>query len=54
MTDHRKKTNYILMNKNAPILDFRCRRNEFGEPEFSELQWHTNLHPIGYRGLTAF
>ena len=54
MTDYSDKNNYALMNKDAPILDFRCRRNEFGEPEFAELQWHTNLRPIGYRGLTTF
>lgn len=45
---------YVLMNKDIPMLDFLCRRNEFDEPEFSEVQWHTGLRPIGYRGLTAF
>lgn len=45
---------YVLMNKDISILDFLCRRNAFDEPEFSELQWHTGLRPIGYRGLTAF
>ena len=50
----RGKAQYILMNRDVPVLDFLCQRNEFDEPEFSELQWHTSRRPIGYRGLTAF
>ncbi len=36
------------------IPDFLYRRNEFGEPQFSEIQWHTDRRPIGYHSLTAF
>jgi len=54
VADHSDKNNYVLMNMDIPILDFRCRRNEFGEPEFEELRWHTGLRPIGYRSLTTF
>ena len=45
---------YVLMNQDAPMLDFLCRRNEFGEPQFSEIQWHTDRRPIGYHSLAAF
>lgn len=47
-------TSYLLLNKDAPVLSFCCRRNEFGEPEFFEEQWLTSLRPIGYQNLTAF
>lgn len=45
---------YVLMNQDEPVLDFVCRRNEFDEPEFFELQWHTDYRPIGYRSLPSF
>ena len=45
---------YILLNKDVPMLEFHCQRNEFDEPEFFEDHWHTTLRPIGYRSLTAF
>lgn len=48
------ETQYTLMNKDTPMLEFVCRRNDFDEPEFFELQWHTAYRPIGYRSLTAF
>jgi len=47
-------TKYVLMNKDEQVLDFECRRNEYDEPEFFELQWHTVYRPVGYRTLTAF
>lgn len=50
----RRKAYYTLMNQDIPILDFICRRNDFDEPEFSELQWHSVYRPIGYRNLTSF
>lgn len=50
----RSENEYVLLNKDVPMLDFRCYRNEFDEPEFSELQWHTDLRPIGYCGLSSF
>ena len=54
MATHGGKTDYILLNKDLPMLAFHCRRNEFDEPEFFEDQWLTALRPIGYRGLPAF
>ncbi len=45
---------YILMNRDVPMLEFLCRRNEFDEPEFFEHQWHTNRRPIGYHDLASF
>ena len=47
-------TRYVLLNKDVPMLEFYCRRNEFDEPEFFEDQWLTSLRPIGYRSLPAF
>ena len=47
-------TEYVLMNQDVPVLDFDCRRNEFGEPKFVEKQWHTDRRPIGYRSLASF
>ena len=54
MATHGGKSDYILLNKDLPMLAFHCRRNEFDEPEFFEDQWLTALRPIGYRGLPAF
>lgn len=45
---------YILMNRDEPMLDFTCRRNEFDEPELFEDKWHTDYRPIGYRNLASF
>ncbi len=45
---------YVLLNRDEPVLDFLCRRNEFNEPEFFELQWHTDIRPIGYLNLDSF
>lgn len=47
-------TRYVLLNKDVPMLEFYCRRNEFDEPEFFEDQWLTSLRPIGYRSLPVF
>ena len=47
-------TRYVLLNKDIPMLEFHCQRNEFGEPEFFEDYWHTVLRPIGYQNLTGF
>ena len=30
---------YVLMNKDVPVLSFLCERNEFEEPTFRELFW---------------
>ena len=54
MASHSGNTDYILLNKDVPMLEFHCRRNEFDEPEFFEDQWLTSLRPIGYRSLPTF
>ena len=50
----RKQTEYVLMNKDVPVLSFLCERNEFDEPTFQELFWHIDYRPIGYKFLTNF
>ena len=45
---------YILMNQTLPVLRFSCERNTFDEPEFSEIEWLTELRPIGYGNLCDF
>ena len=45
---------YVLMNREAPMLRFACERNAFDEPEFFELEWLTELRPIGYGDLGGF
>ena len=42
---------YVLMNRDLPMLRFSCERNAFDEPEFFELEWLTELRPIGYGRL---
>lgn len=42
-----KKTEYLLMNKDKPILMFSCWKNEFEEAEVEIGQWLSALHPIG-------
>ena len=39
---------YVLMNRDLPVLRFACERNAFDEPEFTEPEWLTELRPIGY------
>ena len=50
----RKQTEYVLMNKDIPVLSFLCERNEFDEPTFQELVWYVAYRPIGYKSLTGF
>ena len=45
---------YVLMNRDLPMLRFACERNAFDEPEFTELEWLTDLRPIGYGKLGDF
>ena len=45
---------YILMNRDLPVLRFVCERNAFDEPEFMESEWLTELRPIGYGKLSDF
>ena len=45
---------YVLMNRDLPVLRFACERNAFDEPEFMENEWLTDLRPIGYGKLGDF
>ena len=45
---------YVLMNKDVSMLRFTCERNAFDEPEFAEIEWMTELRPIGYGNLGDF
>lgn len=54
MQEFAKGNQYVLMNQDVSVLDFICRRNEFDEPEFLELQWHTDCRPIGYHDISSF
>ena len=54
MTTHGSTAEYILLNKDAPLLAFACTRTAFDEPEFTEREWLSNLRPIGYRNLEGF
>lgn len=45
---------YVLMNKDFPWLLFSCERDEFDEVQLSELEWFTDLRPLGYVDLFTF
>ena len=45
---------YELMNKNVSLLTFACLRNDYGETDVHELEWRTDLSPLGYRTLLSF
>ena len=42
---------YLLMNKDTPWLLFSCEHDEFGEIRLKELEWFTELRPLGYADL---
>ena len=48
------KSEYLLLNQDTPLLRFFCERNVFDEPEFAEIEWLTELRPIGYGNLGDF
>ena len=50
----RAKTEFLLMNQTTFMLCFSCERNAFDEPEFEEIEWLTELRPIGYGSLNDF
>ena len=50
----RNQIEYVLMNKDIPVLSFLCERNEFEEPTFQELVWYVSYRPIGYKSLPGF
>ena len=48
------RMNYLLMNKDTPVLLFRCSRNEFDEVEAEEQTWLSPCVPLAYWNLSAF
>ena len=46
--------NYLLMNKNKPLLLFECGKNEFEETECTELEWFDSYRPLGFHNLTDY
>ncbi len=48
------KQTYLLLNKDTPLLFFACVRNEYDEPVFREIQWLSELRPMGYGELNGF
>lgn len=51
---HSKRNEYLLMNKDIPVMEFHCTRNEYDEPEFTEHIWYMPYKPIGYRNIVSF
>lgn len=45
---------YLLMNKDKPLLVFLLYRDEFQETMVREVEWLTEERPIGYRNLLSF
>ena len=45
---------YLLLNKDTPILRFFCVRNVFEEVECRELEWLSETRPLAYHNLTDF
>lgn len=46
--------NYLLMNKDQPVLTFSTVRNAFDEVEAIEHHWFHAARPIGFINLTAY
>lgn len=44
---HLEETEYLLMNKDTPLLAFSCHKNEFDETELRVGPWLSALRPIG-------
>ncbi len=49
-----KAMEYLLMNKDTPLLVFSCIHNVFDETECREENWLSELRPFGYVELTLF
>lgn len=45
---------WILQNKDTPLLEFSTREDEFGDVEAQEKAWLSPLRPIGYTSLLGF
>lgn len=51
---HMNCQEYLLMNKNTPVLSFSLSKNEFEELSLQEQQWFVVYRPIGYKSLEGF
>ena len=45
---------YYLMNKDVQRLLFSCERDEYIEVRLDELEWFTDIRPLGYSDLFSF
>ena len=45
---------YYLMNKDVQRLWFSCERYEYDEVRLDELEWFTDIRPLGYSDLSGF
>ena len=45
---------YFLMNKDRKILRFQCAEDNFGETQAVELEWYSDVRPLGYCSLLSF
>lgn len=43
---------YYLMNKDVPWLWFSCERDEYDGVRLDELEWFTDIRPLGYSDLS--
>lgn len=46
--------NYLLLNRDRPVLEFSSQRDSFEEPVFQEQIWLSEYRPIGYKNLNTF
>ena len=45
---------FLLMNKDTKWLLFDCHEDEFGFVTGKEIEWYTELRPIGYDNIGDF
>lgn len=45
---------WLLLNKDTTLLEFRTKTDEFGDTLAEEIRWHSSLRPIGYKSLESF
>lgn len=45
---------WLLLNKDVPLLRFSTSRDEFGDVAAAELAWESEQRPLGYQNLAQF
>lgn len=45
---------FVLLNKDNPWLLFSCDADEYGDKIAHEIEWYTELRPVGYLSLQSF